>query len=121
MKKIGIGCLVIIILGIIGAFLPTKDKKAAAKKDPAVNSAKTLSKESAKPGKKPAETADKSVTSEPGTKRPQAPRRTLQEALAELDGMIGLKEVKAEIHKLVDYTKIVQARKKQGLKVPSIS
>ena len=35
--------------------------------------------------------------------------------------MIGLREVKAEIHKLVDYTKIVQARKKQGLKVPSIS
>ena len=51
----------------------------------------------------------------------QPPRRTLEQALAELDGMIGLKEVKAEIHKLVDYTKIVQARKKQGLKVPSIS
>ena len=35
--------------------------------------------------------------------------------------MVGLKEVKAEIHKLVDYTKIVQMRKKQGLKIPSMS
>ena len=120
MKKIGIGCLVIIILGIIGALL-TPDKKDAAKKEPASKSVKKESKESAKPGKTAAKTADKSVTSDPGTKRPAPPKRTLQEALAELDGMIGLKEVKAEIHKLVDYTKIVQARKKQGLKVPSIS
>ena len=124
MKKIGIGCLVIIILGIIGALL-TPDKKDATKKGSAEKSAKTVSKESAKPGKSSAKSSakssDKSVTSEPGTKRPAPPKRTLQEALAELDGMIGLKEVKAEIHKLVDYTKIVQARKKQGLKVPSIS
>ena len=48
-------------------------------------------------------------------------RRTLDEALAELDGLIGLEEVKKEIHKLVDYTKIVQARKQQGLNPPSIS
>ena len=55
------------------------------------------------------------------TKRPEQPKRTLDEALAELDGMIGLEEVKAEIHKLVDYTKMVQARRKQGLKVPKVS
>ena len=120
MKKIGIGCLVIIILGIIGALL-TPDKKDATKKGSAAKSVKTVSKDSAKPGKASAKSSDKSVTSEPGAKRPAPPKRTLQEALAELDGMIGLKEVKAEIHKLVDYTKIVQARKKQGLKVPSIS
>ena len=50
----------------------------------------------------------------------QPPRRTLEQALAELDGMIGLKEVKAEIHKLVDYTKIVQARKKHVTVTSSI-
>ena len=62
-----------------------------------------------------------SVASDPGQKPAAPPKRTLEQALAELDGMIGLREVKAEIHKLVDYTKIVQARKKQGLKVPSLS
>ena len=61
------------------------------------------------------------VASDSGKKPATPPRRTLEEALAELDGMIGLAEVKAEIHKLVDYTKIVQARKKQGLKVPTLS
>ena len=82
---------------------------------------------SGKPGeaKKTEKTAAKSddqkkLSSDPG--KPAAkPKRTLEQALAELDGMIGLTEVKAEIHKLVDYTKVVQARKKQGLKVPSIS
>jgi len=61
------------------------------------------------------------VVSDTGKKPAAPPRRTLDEALAELDGMIGLVEVKAEIHKLVDYTRIVQARKKRGLKVPSLS
>ena len=54
-------------------------------------------------------------------KQNQAPRKTLDEVLAELDGLIGLKEVKAEVHKLVDYTKLVQARREQGLKVASMS
>ena len=83
------------------------------------------------PGKTPekaagagdAQTADPSaaVAGDHGKKQPDRPKRTLEEALAELDDLIGLEEVKAEIHKLVDYTKVVQARKKQGLKVPSIS
>ena len=60
------------------------------------------------------------VTDSPGA-RPETPRRSLDEALAELDSMVGLQEVKAEIHKLVDYTKVVQARKAAGLKVPEIS
>jgi len=61
------------------------------------------------------------VTASHDGKRPEQKKRTLEEALAELDGLIGLKEVKAEVHKLVDYTKVVQARKAQGLKAPSIS
>ncbi len=84
-------------------------------------------------GANPAETPEKStteaakpaesgaVTDSPAPQPPAAPRRTLDEALAELDSLVGLKEVKAEIHKLVNYTKVVQARKQQGLKVPSIS
>ena len=77
--------------------------------------------EAKKTEKTAAKAADgKKLSSDPG--KPAAPpKRTLEQALAELDGMVGLNEVKAEIHKLVDYTKVVQARKKQGLKVPSIS
>ncbi|MBO4648999.1 MAG: AAA family ATPase [Lentisphaeria bacterium] len=89
-----------------------KINTAAAKKAP------DAGKKSAPDAKRSA--AGSAVTSSPG-KRPAQRRRTLEEALAELDGMVGLVEVKAEIHKLVDYTKFVQARKKQGLKVPSIS
>ena len=51
----------------------------------------------------------------------EKPQKTLEEALAELDNLIGLEEVKAEVHKLVDYTKVTQAREAQGLKVPKIS
>ncbi|MBR0458551.1 MAG: AAA family ATPase [Victivallales bacterium] len=56
-----------------------------------------------------------------GEKQQPAPQKTLDEALAELDGLIGLQEVKAEVHKLVDYTKVVQARRAQGLKVSPMS
>ena len=78
---------------------------------------------SAKKSDKAAKSGDKKgeVTSGGGEKPATPPKRTLDEALAELDGMIGLVEVKAEIHKLVNYTKIVQERKKRGLKVPTLS
>ena len=60
-------------------------------------------------------------TEKSAARKPAQPRRTLDEALAELDALVGLKEVKSEIHKLVNYTKVMQARKKQGLKVPKLS
>ncbi|MBO4631012.1 MAG: AAA family ATPase, partial [Lentisphaeria bacterium] len=110
---------------LLGCLVPLKNAVQDKKEQP-----KTPAAESA--GKKPEAKADKprkvkpqsspgTVTGEPAAKPAKHPKRTLQEALAELDGMIGLKEVKAEIHKLVDYTKIVQARKQQGLKIPSLS
>ena len=54
-------------------------------------------------------------------KNPEVPKKTLEESLAELNDLVGLENVKAEINKLVDYVKVVQARKAQGLKVPSLS
>ena len=63
----------------------------------------------------------KNSAAKPAAKKPERPRRTLDEALAELDALVGLKEVKNEIHKLVNYTKVMQAREKQGLKVPKLS
>jgi SpoVK/Ycf46/Vps4 family AAA+-type ATPase len=76
------------------------------KRQPAAKTAKNPA------GKKPAD--------KPAAKKPQK-QRTLEEALAELDALVGLKEVKDEIHKLVNYTKVMQAREKQGLKVPKLS
>ncbi|MBO4305534.1 MAG: AAA family ATPase [Lentisphaeria bacterium] len=94
----------------------SKGKKTlAAGVKKAVTAAKTGAK-TAQKGK------TSSVTSTPAEGvRPPQKQRTLEEALKELDDMVGLADVKAEIHKLVDYTKIVQARKKQGLKAPSLS
>ncbi|MBP5182819.1 MAG: AAA family ATPase, partial [Lentisphaeria bacterium] len=102
-----------------------KDKKVLTseqKKDKASSAARTAS--AAKTGEKNSRTAGKAptVTSTPAEGvRPPQKKRTLEEALKELDEMVGLADVKEEIHKLVDYTKIVQARKKQGLKAPSLS
>ena len=113
-----------ILLGFFAPIHTGKDKSGKAETK-AEAAAETTDKSADKPADKPAGEAGKSdgqqaVTDTPA-KRPQPPRRTLDEALAELDSMVGLREVKAEIHKLVDYTKVVQARKAQGLKVPSIS
>ncbi len=52
---------------------------------------------------------------------PEQDAPTLEEALAELDKLVGLTEVKAEVHKLADFAKVAQARKEQGLKVPTLS
>ena len=46
----------------------------------------------------------------------QAPQRSLEEVLAELDSLVGLKEVKEEVHKLVDNAQIAQLRQEQGMK-----
>ena len=122
MKRIGIGCGVIILIAIIAAIaLPDKSEKSG-KKTVASEKAKTESKAKSAPAETDKEKTEKApVTSDSGSRPKAPPKRTLEQALAELDSMIGLREVKAEIHKLVDYTKIVQARKAQGLKVPSIS
>ena len=111
--------LISILLGL-AAPLKTgtdKPKDQAAQEE---KSAKSASSGEAAKSDKSAKGSDK-VASDAGKKPATPPRRTLDEALAELDGMIGLVEVKAEIHKLVNYTKVVQERKKQGLKVPTLS
>ena len=105
-----------IILGIVCPRPVGRDKGAEKKSEQ--KTAVTKTEKTAGPAAK-----DKSgaVTASHDGKRREQPKRTLEQALAELDGMVGLKEVKEEIHKLVNYTKVVQARKAQGLKAPSIS
>ena len=50
-----------------------------------------------------------------------APRETVEDVLAELDSLVGLEEVKAEVRKLVNLAKVNEARRAQGLKVPPMS
>ena len=123
MKKAGIGCGVFLALFIIAAiFAPTDgNKDAKTKEGPTENTKKTEKAETPAAEKSGASSRDSGKSVNPGAKQPERPKRTLEEALAELDGMVGLAEVKAEIHKLVDYTKVVQARKNQGLKAPALS
>ena len=46
---------------------------------------------------------------------------TVEEALAELDALVGLDSVKEEVRKLANMAKIVEQRKKAGLKVAPVS
>ena len=49
------------------------------------------------------------------------PRRSLEELMAELDGLIGLKSVKAEVKSLVDLMKVRALRTQAGLPVAPVS
>ena len=70
---------------------------------------------------KPAESAAKAETGAAAKAAAAAPRETVEEVLAELDSLVGLDEVKAEVRKLVNLAKVNEARRAQGLKVPPMS
>ncbi|UMG93109.1 AAA family ATPase [Nocardioides sp. TF02-7] len=52
---------------------------------------------------------------------PEEPTKTVEELLAELDALIGLKDVKAEIHRQAAVLRIEGLRKAQGLETPTIT
>jgi hypothetical protein len=54
-------------------------------------------------------------------KEPEPDPRSLEELLAELDGLIGLRAVKAEIHRQVALLRVEAKRKEAGLKTPAIT
>jgi hypothetical protein len=68
----------------------------------------------------PSDQAEKPVDTQPPT-APEAPPKTLEELLAELDALVGLKAVKAEIHRQVAVLRIEAKRESVGLKVPTIT
>ena len=70
---------------------------------------------------KTAESAAKAETGAAAKAAAAAPRETVEEVLAELDSLVGLDEVKAEVRKLVNLAKVNEARRAQGLKVPPMS
>jgi SpoVK/Ycf46/Vps4 family AAA+-type ATPase len=52
---------------------------------------------------------------------PAEPEKTVEELLAELDGMIGLERVKKEIHRQVALLTVERMREEAGLKAPKMS
>ncbi len=52
---------------------------------------------------------------------PEEPRPTLEEALAELDALIGLDVVKKDVDSLVNLVKVRSLRKERGMKCPDMS
>lgn len=48
-------------------------------------------------------------------------REMVEEVLAELDSLVGLEEVKAEVRRIVNLAKVNEARRAQGLKVPPMT
>ena len=78
----------------------------------------------AAPPQKPAEAAQegaaKPVEQDAGVPE-EPPRPTLEEAMAELDALVGLEEVKADVDSLVNLVKVRNLRKERGLKCPDMS
>ncbi len=71
----------------------------------------------------PAQTAtqDPPTAPEPEEELPEEPVKTVEELLAELDALTGLKNVKAEIHRQAAVLRIEGLRKKAGLETPTIT
>jgi type VII secretion ATPase EccA len=94
----GTGCIVniviIVVLGIVGSFLPDKDDGQPAEKEA------------------PRASSTSSVETTPVT---------YDEALAELDSLVGLESVKAEVKKLASFVKIAEERRRAGMKAAPMS
>jgi SpoVK/Ycf46/Vps4 family AAA+-type ATPase len=79
------------------------------------------------PAPRPADTVKDPVATTPqepsqsAEEAPEPPPKTLQELLAELDALIGLTEVKAEIHRQVAVLRVEGLRQKAGLKSVTIT
>ena len=74
--------------------------------------------------------SDEKPNSEPGKKaevqkgvggESAAPKESVEEVLAELDSLVGLEGVKAEVKRIVNLAKVNEARRAQGLKVPPMT
>ena len=100
--KGGIGCVSVFIgLVILGMLLP--DEKKGGEGEDEVSPSTPAKVEKAKP--------DPNYNAE----------AELAKALEELDGLVGLEGVKAEVRKLANLVKVNEARRAQGLKVPAMS
>ena len=46
---------------------------------------------------------------------------TMESLLAELDGLVGLENVKQDVHSLMNFIKVTKVREKRRMKVPTVS
>jgi hypothetical protein len=90
--------------------LPTPTLDAGATPTDAPHAADGVQTQAAEPATPPAE--------EP---KPEEPTKTVEELLAELDGLIGLANVKGEIHRQAAVLRVEGLRKKAGLESPTIT
>lgn len=65
--------------------------------------------------------AEPEPPAEPEKKEPEEEPKSVEELLAELDGLVGLAEVKAEIHRQAAVLRVEGLRKEAGLKAPTIT
>lgn len=56
------------------------------------------------------------VESQPSTAVPEEPPRPLEEVLAELDSLVGLERVKADVRQLINFLKVQKMREEQGMR-----
>jgi SpoVK/Ycf46/Vps4 family AAA+-type ATPase len=61
------------------------------------------------------------VEAKPAEEKPAEPARTVEELLAELDELTGLKTVKREVHRQVAVLRVEKLRSEAGLKSPTIT
>jgi Holliday junction resolvasome RuvABC ATP-dependent DNA helicase subunit len=69
----------------------------------------------------PAATLSAPADAAPGASEPEKPKKTVEELLAELDGLIGLDRVKREIHRQTQLLRIDQLRTAAGLTTPTLT
>jgi len=96
----------------------TRPRPAEGRRDGIQPSTGTVSTSSTDSGR--GEPAVEPVEPHPDSQAPERPK-TLAELLAELDDLIGLRDVKAEVHRQVAVLRIEGLRQKAGLKSPTIT
>ena len=96
-----LGCLVmIVVLGIIGLCLPNKGKKGDAGDEPQPAAQTQTADSKSEKGKAEAGSYDAEAE--------------LKKALADLDALVGLEQVKREIRKIVNQERVKAAQREQG-------
>ena len=126
---LAIGCVIpaaiFLALGIIGSIVESmkenepasKEQTAEVEKNNEEPPAETRQKDSAATNSTPTRTPPPGIRYVPADEN----GTTLEEALEELNGLIGLTEVKKEVEKFAKFIQVAQEREKAGLKVAKIS
>lgn len=72
---------------------------------------------------KPRKQLDEPEITDPAPKvvKPEDEGETLESLMAELDGLVGLENVKEDVHSLINFIRISKIRKERGMKVPTVS